>query len=528
MAIEDFFRAWRQLAISREDWHRAAGSEEFGDYLRRARERFLHGQAATVRELRLVYRRAAARVREDIQNAGAGTLRQRHLLALERALERRARQLTPEILDATRAGIHLAVLEAVNGPEQLTLDLLGGVFEQAAVRRLFAGINERAVLAILARTGRDGLKLSDRVWRIGERWRAAARRLVEDGVARGLDPRKLAREVERYLQPGVHTTLKAATRRRLKVPKDVSMEAMRLAVTEMQHSFHEGAILANRAAPSYQGSFWRLSESHPIADVCDEYAGHNGNGFWLAGEEPAKPHPWCMCVLVPSHEPPEQFTERLRRWMGDPSSEPRLEEWYTGTVKPFVSRPLLAFAGGGSGGGSGSGGAGGGHPVDRLLMELADTGRDVTPVELQQIREHAAAVGFPPTLSLAGGRAAGLQWQGRILSGSDRLTPAEKHYLEHAVHRREWPEGTTLDDYLNSIHQVVLDESTGMALTRYKGMLQASFLRHSVDLRGPDGEDWVLVEYRAGLGHIVTAYQPRTSTMRNIEGRVIRWLSRPR
>ncbi len=96
------------------------------------------------------------------------------------------------------------------------------------------------------------------------------------------------------------------------------------------------------------------------------------------------------------------------------------------------------------------------------------------------------------------------------------------------MHRREWPEGATLEDYINSIRQVVLDESTGVALTRYKGTLQASFLRHSGDLRGPDGEEWILVEYRAGLGHIVTAYQPRPSTMRDIEGRVIRWLSRTR
>ncbi|MGE5591417.1 MAG: hypothetical protein ACM3ZA_12500 [Bacillota bacterium] len=347
-----------------------------------------------------------------------------------------------------------------------------------------------------------------------------------DGVARGLDARRLARELEHYLRPGVHTALKAETRRRLKVSRDISMEAMRLAVTEMQNAFHEGSILANRAAPSYRGVYWRLSKSHPMPDICDDYARHNGDGYWSEGKEPAKPHPWCRCILIPAHEPPDQFVERLRQWMDKPGSQPDIERWYTGSAKRFMSRPLLSFAGGGGGGGSG--GTGGVHPVDRLIQELANTGREVAPAELRQIREHAAAAGFPPTLSAAGGRVAGLQWQGRALSGSDRLSAAEKHYLEHAVHRREWPEGTTLEDYLRSIRQVVLDESTWVALTRYKGTLQASFLRHSDDLRGPDGEEWVLVEYRTGLGHIVTAYQPRPSTMREIEGRVIRWLSRPR
>ena len=524
MALDDLHRAWREIAVSRDDWIRATGSEAFGEYMRQARERFLKGEGATLKQLREVYRRAAESVRDDIHRVTPGTFRQRHLLALEKALERRSRELTPQIMRATEAGIRLAVMESTRGPEQMTAELLGGVFDQAGVHRIFADINERAALAMLARTGKDGLKLSARVWRIGERWRNAARRLVEDGVARGLDSRKLARELEHYLKPGVHTALKAETRRRLKVSRDVSMEAMRLAVTEMQHAFHEGTVLANKAAPSYRGVYWRLSSSHPISDICDDYARHNGDGYWPEGKEPAKPHPWCRCLLIPAHEPPDQFVERLRQWMDKPGSQPDIERWYTGTAKRFMPRPLLSFAGGGGGGGSG--GTGGGHPVDRLLLELADTGREVTPDEMQRIREHVASVMFSPQAATRpGSRGVGKVFRGRELTSQDRLTAGEAHYVWRL---QEWPEETSYTDYLRSIVEVVRDSATGVALTRYKNELQASFLRRSGNLRGPGGNEWLLVDYRPSAGHIVTAYQPKAETRREFERRVIRWLLTPR
>ena len=36
----------------------------------------------------------------------------------------------------------------------------------------------------------------------------------------------------------------------------------------------------------------------------------------------------CICTLVPIHENPEKFVERLKKWRDDPSSDQELEKWY--------------------------------------------------------------------------------------------------------------------------------------------------------------------------------------------------------
>lgn len=326
------------MAVRKDEF----GSIEYAEYLLRARREFERGRAATLAELRAVYRRTAEAIRRDIESVTPGTLRHGHLAALASNLENRAKELNRQVLDATQRGIWLSSSAGVRGPASIAEEVLREAFDPPEVRRLFAGINERAVLAMLSRTRKDGLKLSDRVWRVGEKARAAVTRLVEDGVARELDSRVLARKVQRYLQPGVWTAHKLETRRRLGVSKDVSYEAMRLARTEMNNAFHEGMIAANQEVPSYRGIYWRLSGSHPAPDVCDDMAtntSYGEPGFYPKGYEPIRPHPQCFCVTVPAYEDPRQFTERLREWGQNPSSQPDIEEWYNGTARQFLRRP---------------------------------------------------------------------------------------------------------------------------------------------------------------------------------------------
>lgn len=337
----------KELQAGDNDWVGAAGNEEYGRYLWEARQRFQKGQAATVQQVKALYRRVARQLRDEIKDITPGTLRHAHTAALAKALDKAADTLNRDTLDTITQGIRLAVDEAVRGPQQISLDLLQGVFDAAQVKWLFADINQRAVLSLLARTRhKDKLKLSDRVWRTSQHARQALQKIVEDGVTRGLDARRLARQVQQYLEPDTWTALKSDTRQRLRVPRNVSMEAMRLAVTETNNAFHEGTINAYQAVPSARGVYWRLSKSHPVYDICDQYAAHNGNGFWEKGTEPAKPHPWCLCVLLPAMEDPDTFREKLRAWVQNPASQPDIETWYNTTARRFLTRPsgLTALA----------------------------------------------------------------------------------------------------------------------------------------------------------------------------------------
>ena len=289
------------------------------------------------------------------------------MLALAKSLDSAADALRGQLDSVLRSGIQLAVDIAIKPSELITMETLGDAFDRAGIRAMFTNVNQRAVTALLSRTRGDGLRLSDRVWRTSQTWKRAATRVIEDMVARGQNSREAARYIDRYLQPQTHTTLKSETRRRLGVPKDVSMEAMRLAVTEMNNAFHEGTILAGRATPSYQGIHWRLSHSHVVPDVCDRLA---AGSPYRKGEEPPKPHPWCRCVAIQVHEDTKAFMQRLREWVNNPESHPELEKWYNEYAKPFLSKPV-SLSERNVGGGRGQFQSGQPEPPETSFIRLA-------------------------------------------------------------------------------------------------------------------------------------------------------------
>lgn len=169
--------------------------------------------------------------------------------------------------------------------------------------------------------------------------------------------------------------------------------------------------------------------------------------------------------------------------------------------------------------------------VAALIAEAATGTRRLTPDELRRVLEHVAQAGFDPTPhARAGGRLTGVQWQGRILRGSDWLTSAEAHYLRHVTANNEWPTGTTMDDYISSIRRVILDRHSGVILSHYQGAPQLTVVRESGVLRGPSGAPWVLVDYRIGLSYWMTAFQPPAglSVLRSSDRENIQWLRRPR
>lgn len=169
--------------------------------------------------------------------------------------------------------------------------------------------------------------------------------------------------------------------------------------------------------------------------------------------------------------------------------------------------------------------------VERLIVEAATGVRRLTEDELQRVLAHVARAGFDPApTARAGGRLAGLSWRGRTLKGADRLTSAEVHYLRHVVAKAEWPRGTTFDEYLASVRAAIPDARNGVLTSKYQGAWQLAILCRSGNLRGPDGFDWILVDYRVGFGHWVTVFQPASGLLELQSPRRsdLRWLRRPR
>ncbi len=168
--------------------------------------------------------------------------------------------------------------------------------------------------------------------------------------------------------------------------------------------------------------------------------------------------------------------------------------------------------------------------LDQFILAAATAVRELGGADLQRVLEHVAQAGFDPySMEKVGGRVAGLLWQGRVLTGNDRLPPAEVHYLRHVVVAREWPLGTSLPEYLRSARDVIRDGRSGVLTSRYQGAWQLTVVRRAEELQGPDGFGWVLVDYRVQTGHWVTVFQPADGlrVLQRPTREDFRWLRQP-
>lgn len=323
-----------------------------GDYKRwalEARRDYINLRLRQDVEIRALYIRAADNVVKKLRNltitTPSGVIYRNHLEELERLLRLEADRLTTDYQQRMEGYIKDAVSAGTGYSRLIATDL----FKRAGINtdglaRFFAGVNTQAAEACWART-KKGLYLSDRIWRQSENFRHTIRNIIQEAVAAGQDVITTARMLEQYVRQGRTALAKSypemMKRMAGRVPGDLSYEALRLARTEMTAAFGEGTIAAAQVTPSYIGMKWVLSNSHPVWDICDPLAAHDeglGRGVYSPGNEPPFPaHPNCICVLVPVHEKPEDFVQKLKRWKENPANEPKIEDWYQNIYRQGVA-----------------------------------------------------------------------------------------------------------------------------------------------------------------------------------------------
>lgn len=115
----------------------------------------------------------------------------------------------------------------------------------------------------------------------------------------------------------------------------------RIVRTEMANAFHTAVIDGTQADESIIGYQWRLSASHPVTDICDYYAGIElglGKGVWPKEMVPKhKPHPHCMCLLLPrvsiiGQRGTKSYDEFIQK-LGDAKQTDLLPGWAKQAVK---------------------------------------------------------------------------------------------------------------------------------------------------------------------------------------------------
>ena len=312
--------------------------EAAGDYYRyalEARREYLSLLSETDEEIATLYREHLRQILTEYRSGRNGGLV--YLLdAIDEDSPKFHGDLAARIENAIEKGAAAGILFS----KSVTIDCLSKTGMSAGpMIRAFEWQRKQAVAACYARTHKDGLYLSDRIWNTSEETRKAMKAIVQAGI--GEDAVKVARALEMYVKQGKTAAClqfpNMMERMGSRVPENLDYNALRLARTELTAAYGAATVGAAQASPAISKLKWVLSSGHPREDICDTYAeGGDGHGVYDAGRCPNYPaHPNCLCNLQPMPDNPEDFARKMKEWLDKPSSHPDIEAWYKKNYKMF-------------------------------------------------------------------------------------------------------------------------------------------------------------------------------------------------
>lgn len=166
------------------------------------------------------------------------------------------------------------------------------------------------------------------------------------------------------------------------------------------------------------------------------------------------------------------------------------------------------------------------YSVDDLIRISGLGLHELTSGEMERVVQHVANAGFSSTEKMqVRTPIRGQYWNGKRLEIGDMIPTEVGHYLKHVIVSQEWPEGTTLEDYKQSLQEVILDPDSDIFVSKYNDAWQIGFVHENQRWRGVRGKDFILVEYKVKYGYWTTGFQPQNLKRQVFEGREnIVWL----
>lgn len=272
---------------------------------------FLEVEQKYERHLAILLRQASVSAARDIANLagknGIGAaIRSSQLSAVKIAVDRSLVELWKRIEDDIAIGRMDAAEAAINVGSVYEDVLLRSVVDPAVRKQLVSSAIAQAratVDVVTARmSGLSSMPLSARVYNTSALSRGIVDRQINLALAKGSSARELAKTVRHLIRPDV--------------PGGVSYAAQRLGRTELNNAFHATQVKQANDSPFIQTLLWRLSGSHPRTDICNELASDvrfsgGDNGEYKPDDIPGKPHPQCLCYIVPQVMGEQEFTTRF-------------------------------------------------------------------------------------------------------------------------------------------------------------------------------------------------------------------------
>jgi len=191
---------------------------------------------------------------------------------------------------------------------------------------------KRATFEIWKYYEKDGLKLSDRIWKMAKQTAQDIQKQVMLSLQTGMSARRLRDqilktaeqqpiEIPKWLKRQLKEAEPDAIAKKVEkyIKKKQKYNAMRVARTEIQRAWRVNYVEQTKELPFVKGIKWNLSGSHQEKDICDELATANptgmGPGIYPPDSVPyngGPAHPQCLCYLTSVLAPlelPDETTE---------------------------------------------------------------------------------------------------------------------------------------------------------------------------------------------------------------------------
>lgn len=308
-------------------------SEDYLPLFRKARREHLGNIARVSKEIKELYREAAADLAARAAASREGSLSERWASEYARSLEQRVKEL--------EAGLYDVTLQGLKRSAELPASAMGQWWEMVggqSFRDVFATTPD-SVLAGIIEGGfyKDNKGLSERIWRVADSFEKDIGYIVNRGIAEKKSALELARDLEQYVKPPAKRDFDWGKVYPNLSGKKVDFNAQRLARTSINHAYHLDNVKVCTENPFVESMHWDLSNAHeerqviPFGpDECDEYAEHDeglGMGNFKPDELPC-PHPQCLCAQWPViPQDLEDIGRQIGAWASGEPDE-RLDEWY--------------------------------------------------------------------------------------------------------------------------------------------------------------------------------------------------------
>lgn len=282
--------------------------------------------------IKAAIRRAMAGARADLETLDAASRAEVEAM-YRNAVADLSRQLDEYTDDA--GNLRAEVLARMLGRATERIDQLGTARNAALTRSILAGaalgaapwaqdagvgidigsLAEDAARFVRNFVARDGLQLSDRLWRLDRGARQAVEEQLESAVLQGESASRAARD---FLARGesipgdVARKIDAARADRVKRSLGAQLlrnddsaysHALRVMRTEINRAHGEAFRAGMQRHPQVIGERFVLSPAHPQVDVCDFHANANlhglGPGVYPVGRSPWPAHPNTLSYLEP-------------------------------------------------------------------------------------------------------------------------------------------------------------------------------------------------------------------------------------